>query len=162
MGKKREKRKTFWGIWNPRCSPNGKQYVQDRFGVLNLAFKESSVSPAIFIDFKYVCCQLWGVVGPSYAQNTSWENSLGTEVCTRSFLRAIVALAVTWSHRKAGLHVGSCGLTRRTRVCQKWAPHLLWMISLLEISAGSHRVAEGHKEGRLFPGLRHSSLTMIV
>lgn len=67
-----------------------------------------------------------------------------------------MALAVTWSHRKVGLRVGSCDLTRRTRVCQKWAPHLLQMISLLEISAGPLRVAKGHKEGRLFPGLTHS------
>ena len=49
-----------------------------------------------------------------------------------------------WLHRKAGLHVGSCGLTRRTTVCQKWAPRTLWTISLLEISAGPHHHVAGH------------------
>lgn len=35
------------------------------------------------------------------------------------------------------------------------------MISLLEISAGPHRGAEGHKGDGLFPSLTHNELTMV-
>lgn len=60
---------------------------------------------------------------------------------------------LTWLHRRAGLRVGSCGPTRRTGVCQKWAPHLLRTISLLEISAEPLHVTEGQEEEWLFPAL---------
>ena len=67
--------------------------------------------------------------------------------------RGTVAPALTWWHRRAGLHVESSGLTRRTEVCQKWAPRLLQTISLPEISAGPLRVTEDQEEHQLFPGL---------
>lgn len=60
--------------------------------------------------------------------------------------KGAVAPALTWWHRRAELHVDSCGLTRRTGVYQKWAPHLLQMIFLLEISAGPLRVTEDQED----------------
>lgn len=70
----------------------------------------------------------------------------GTEVHTQSG-RGSVAPALTWLHRRAELRVGSCGLTRKRGVCQRWAPHLLQTISLLEISAGLLHVTGEQEDG---------------
>lgn len=62
---------------------------------------------------------------------------------------SIPNMLLTWLHKKAGLHVDSFDLTKKTVNGQKSAQHLLHRTFLLGISEEFHHAAEKKRKGWL-------------